>query len=69
VKSNMTLPSPPFTPKQAAQILGVQVQTLALWRSTGRYPELRYYRVGRSIRYRADDVESWLASRAVGGPK
>lgn len=50
-----------------AELLGVQRQTLAEWRSCGRYRELRYHRVGRAVRYRLSDVLTWLDSRAVGG--
>lgn len=53
---------------QAAAILGVKPQTLAVWRSTGRY-DLPFVRVGRLIRYRRADLEAWLEKRAVGPEK
>ena len=47
----------------AAAYLGLtNPQTLAVWRSTKRYP-LPYVRVGRSIRYRESDLNAWLESR------
>lgn len=51
---------------EAAQILTVEPQTLAVWRSTGRY-NLPFIRMGRLIRYRRADLEAWLESRVVGG--
>lgn len=47
---------------ETAQILGVQLNTLAVWRSTGRY-SLSYVRVGRSVRYRLSDLAEFLARR------
>ncbi len=55
-----------LTATETASYLGVKVQTLAVWRSVGRYPELRYVKVGNSIRYRLADVEGWLATRTMG---
>jgi excisionase family DNA binding protein len=52
-----------LTPIQAAAYLNVSVGTLAVWRSTGRYPELRFVRVGCAIRYRKSDVDSFVESR------
>ena len=51
---------------EAAQILTVEPQTLAVWRSTGRY-NLPFIRMGRLIRYRRADLDAWLESRVVGG--
>jgi excisionase family DNA binding protein len=48
----------------AARLLGVKVQTLAVWRMTGRYA-LPFVRVGRAIRYRRQDIDTWLATRTV----
>ncbi|KZX73595.1 excisionase, partial [Oleiphilus sp. HI0009] len=49
-----------LTPKQVSEILGVSEQTLAIWRCQKRYP-LAYVKVGRYVRYRQDDVSSFLA--------
>ena len=50
-------------PKQAANHLGLKnPNTLAVWRSTGRY-NLPYIRVGGNVRYRLSDLNAWLESR------
>jgi len=64
-----TTPSPNsdrlLTPKQVAEILGLQSEaTLAVWRCTKRY-ELNYIKVGRRVMYRIGDVEKFIASRCV----
>lgn len=41
--------------------INLTTKTLANWRSAGRGPT--YVRVGRSVRYRLRDVESWIASQ------
>lgn len=38
--------------EQAAQFIGVSIQTLYNWRSQG----LRYYKVGGRVRYKKDDL-------------
>jgi excisionase family DNA binding protein len=53
-----------LTPAEAAEYLGVQPQTLAAWRSSGRHG-LPYVRVGSAIRYRLADLEGWLSRRTV----
>jgi len=44
-----------------AELLGIPVATLANWRASGKGPP--YLRVGRHVRYRAIDVEAWIADR------
>lgn len=44
---------------ELAAYLGVSVQTLYDLRSQGRGP--RGFRVGREIRFRASEIEDWLA--------
>ena len=51
-----------LTPKEVAEILGISVETLNVWRSTKRYP-LPYVKSGRLIRYRRPDVEEFINSR------
>lgn len=53
-----------LTPEQTAELLGVALNTLAVWRTTARYP-LPYVRVGRCIRYRLADVEKFIAASTV----
>lgn len=52
-----------LTEQEAAEFLDLKAGTLAVWRSVGRYPELRYVKIGRNIRYRVTDLESFLQSR------
>lgn len=49
-------------PSAAAVAIGVSPGTLSVWRSTGRY-SLPFIKVGRKVRYRRCDLESWLQSR------
>lgn len=60
----MNNPSKLLNPYEVSKLLGVSIDTLAVWRCTKRYP-LPYVRVGRSIRYRLDDVEEFLNSRTI----
>lgn len=46
-----------------ARVLKVQTKTLQAWRHRGGGPP--FVKVGRLVRYRLSDVESWLASRTV----
>ena len=55
-----------LTRKEAAEVLGVRPETLAVWHCTRRY-KLPLVKVGRSCRYRLADLEQWLATRTVGG--
>jgi predicted DNA-binding transcriptional regulator AlpA len=60
--------SPLLNEKEVAALLGVTVHALRRWRFEGRGP--RFSRVeGRLVRYRPEDVESWLAAQPVGGGK
>jgi excisionase family DNA binding protein len=63
---NMDIQPATFTPEEAASYLGVKPATLEVWRSTRRYPDLRYVKVGSRVRYRRTDLDAWLASRTVG---
>jgi excisionase family DNA binding protein len=48
-----------MTPAEVAAMLRVNVQTLALWRCSGR-SDLRFTRIGKSIRYRRADVLDFI---------
>ena len=50
--------APLLTPEQVGAYLGVPLGTLANWRYQGRGPT--YLRVGRHVRYRAQDVTDWI---------
>ena len=49
--------------KEAARLLSVSHATLRRWRYIGQGP--RFYRIGRCVRYRRQDVEQFLANQAV----
>jgi hypothetical protein len=49
--------------REAARRLGVTVAALRKWRLLGRGPT--FYRIGRSVRYKASDLESLIAAGAV----
>jgi excisionase family DNA binding protein len=48
-----------LTPDDVAEMLDVSPQTLASWRTTGRY-DLPFLRIGRLVRYRRSDIEDFL---------
>lgn len=54
-----------LTKEQVSEILGVSIGTLAVWRTTKRY-NLPYVKTGRLIRYREEDVQSFINSRLQG---
>lgn len=54
-----------LTPEETAESLGVSVRTLSIWRCQKRYPELRYTKIGRLVRYRAEDVQTFINQRLV----
>jgi excisionase family DNA binding protein len=54
-----------LTPTEAADYVAMKVETLAVWRCTGRHG-LPYIKVGAAIRYRRSDLDAWLESRTVG---
>ena len=60
-------PAQILTASEAARLIRVKPQTLAVWRTAGTGP--RYLRLGRGDRgrvlYRREDVEEWLAERVV----
>ncbi len=49
--------------EQAAQILGIKPQSLAVWRLHGE--NLPFVKVGRLVRYRRSDIEKWLEAQTV----
>ncbi|WP_423820704.1 helix-turn-helix domain-containing protein [Salinisphaera sp. SPP-AMP-43] len=48
-----------LTPNQVAELLGVTVHTLAVWRCTKRYP-LTFLKIGSRVRYRQADVDAFI---------
>lgn len=49
--------------KEAAQVLGLNRQTLANWRHFHRGPA--YSKLGRSVRYRVSDLIRYAESRKI----
>lgn len=47
---------------EAAELLGIKPQTLAVWRCRGAN-DLKFVKVGRAVRYRLSDVEAWVEKR------
>lgn len=64
--SESTLPSQWLTAKQLAIYLSVSAETLKYWRAHARGP--RYHKIGRRVRYAKADIDSWVATCAVGSP-
>ena len=54
--------------KEAASILDLAPGTLSVWRCTKRY-KIPFIKVGRLVRYRRSELDTWLESRTqdVGG--
>ena len=53
-----------LTEAEAAELLGLAKQTLAVWRSCHRY-DLPYYKIGSAVRYKRADLEAWLEENRV----
>ena len=51
---------------RAAAHIGVKPQTLNIWRCTRRHV-IPYAKIGRLVRYRAADLDAWMATRIVHG--
>jgi excisionase family DNA binding protein len=49
----------------AANYLGITTGTLNVWRCTKRY-QIPYIKVGRLVKYRRSDLDTWLESRTIG---
>lgn len=59
-----------LTPNEAAARLGVAVQTLANWRSSGEGPGLPWVEISpRCIRYRPEDLDRLIEKRTRGGAR
>ncbi len=55
-----------LTSEQAAQQLGVTSGTLSVWRCCRRYP-LKFVKIGRKVRYNAEDIEAFIRARTMPG--
>ncbi|MFJ5993307.1 helix-turn-helix transcriptional regulator [Lentzea sp. NPDC092896] len=52
-----------WTPAVLAEFLGIPEKTLTDWRYRGIGPS--FVRLGKHVRYRPDDVRSWLDEQAA----
>lgn len=52
-----------FNPREAAEYIGLQEQTLAVWRMDGK--NLDYIKVGRSVKYRQSTLEEYLKRQTI----
>jgi hypothetical protein len=68
--SSFSYPKHPdrMQPAAAAAYLGVKESTLAVWRSTKRYP-LPFIKVGRLIYYSTRAIDAFLVSRTINPEK
>lgn len=56
---------PRLSRAEAAQYLGVDPCTLAVWASTGRY-ELPYFKAGKKCIYKKSDLDAFIARNMRG---
>ncbi len=54
-----------LTERQVCRLLGVSRVSLFKWRRRGVFPRPIRFGPGRMIRWRREDVATWLASRPV----
>lgn len=52
-----------LTEEQASQMFGISKCTLRCWRNKRRGP--RYFKNGRRIRYRPEDIDAYLVGQPV----
>jgi hypothetical protein len=58
-----------ITPAQATRLLGLTNEgTLSVWRSNRRFEKaLPHVKIGRSVRYKLQDVLHFIEQRTIGG--
>lgn len=54
-----------MTTREAAEYLRLATTTLEHWRLSGKGPA--FVRWGRTIRYKREEIDSWLNSQKLGG--
>jgi len=52
-----------LTPEQVAELLAVDVETLYKWRSRPTPYGPQAIKVGKYLRWQAEDVEAWIAAQ------
>ena len=56
-----------LTERDVARITGLSVASVRRWRLLRQGP--KYIKIGAAVRYRPEDITSWLASRSTGGDR
>ena len=56
-----------LSPEDLRVLLGVPLKTVYVWNAAGTGPRL--LRLGKHVRYRREDVETWLDERAAASPR
>jgi predicted DNA-binding transcriptional regulator AlpA len=56
-----------FTENEVSEMTGLKVKTLQRWRFLNQGPP--FVRLGRCVRYTADDLRRWIHSQAGGGDR
>ena len=51
-------------PPYAAEFLGIAEQTLAVWRSSGRY-SLEFVKIGRRVMYRQSVLDAFIEANSM----
>ena len=59
-----SIPVKLLTPETVADLLGLTLHTLAVWRCAKRMP-LPYVKLGGRVRYRTADVEAFIAGQVT----
>ncbi|MGD9152759.1 MAG: helix-turn-helix domain-containing protein [Gammaproteobacteria bacterium] len=63
-KFSLTAMNQLLNPADVADLLGIKVETLQIWRCNHRY-DLPYVKIGGRIRYKISDVEKFIESRTM----
>ncbi len=62
---NRNLSNPLLTRREAANFLGCKENTLAVWATNKRY-DLPFYKIGRLVKYKLDDLENFVLRHQQG---
>lgn len=65
MRNGTVAPSDKLAPKQAAQLIGVSVTTLCMWRQRQIGP-LWHQRETKRIYYLRGDIDAWESTHAIG---
>ena len=60
-KSDMPIAPEYLSPRQVSQLPGIPIKTLEAWRGVRK--DLPYYKVGRGVRYKIQDVREFIEGR------